>query len=343
MIAALTGTNLSGMSSPAPTRDGSPATGPRAVTYPYRRIERVEPTPSDGPDPYGNPDPEPAWMGIDWRARLRTVEIAGTPVNYAELGEGPPIVFVHGLGGSWQNWLENMPRLAELGHRTVALDLPGFGASPMPPDPISIRGYGELLGEFCKALELPACTLVGNSMGGFVAAEVAVGEPEWVERLVLVSAAGISHAKMRREPVVAGTRMLALTNPLLFRLDMPSMRRPGLRKLAFGGVMRHPDRIRRELLVEFLANGFGAPGVIPAVGALVGYDLLERLQRIRVPTLVVWGRDDLVVPASDAAGFTDRIPGSRLVVFDDCGHVPQAERPVRFNRLLAEFCDEPAG
>ncbi len=336
MIARVGLGSLPGVSTAPATRPRPP----RAVTYPYRRIEPVEATPPDGPDPYGNPDDPPAWMTVDWASRLGEVDVCGTRVRYASLGEGPPIVFVHGLGGSWQNWLENMPRMAELGYRAVALDLPGFGASPMPPWPISISRYGEVLGEFCKELGLPACTLVGNSMGGFVASEVAVGEPQWVDRIVLVSAAGISHATMRREPVLAGARLTALANPLLFRLDMPAMRRPGLRKLAFAGVMRHPELIRRELLVEFLEPALGAPGFLPATAALVGYDLLDHLERIRVPTLVVWGRDDLVVPARDATGFVERIRDSRLVVFGDCGHVPMAERPVRFNRLLAGFCGE---
>lgn len=309
--------------------------GPRAVTYPYRRIERVEVTPDDEPDPYG--DPDPAWLGIDWPSRLGTVEVAGTRVNYAEIGEGSPIVFVHGLGGCWQNWLENMPRMAELGHRAIALDLPGFGASPMPGWEISIPRYGEALEEFCAALDVGPCTLVGNSMGGFVAAEVAVGEPEWVERLVLVSAAGISHARMQRAPVVALSRVLLAANPLLFRLDATSMRRPGLRAMTFGGTVRHPERMPRELLVEMITPALGADGFLPAVGALTGYDLLDRLSSIRVPTLIVWGRDDLIVPASDAAGYADRIDGAELVIFDDCGHAPMAERPVRFNRLLGRF------
>jgi pimeloyl-ACP methyl ester carboxylesterase len=194
-----------------------------------------------------------------------------------------------------------------------------------------------VVSEFCSRLEVGQCTLVGNSMGGFVAAEVAVGEPEWVDRMVLVSAAGISHATMRREPVMAGARLSLVANPLLLRLDVGSARRPGLRRLMFGGVMRHPDQIRPELLSEFLAPALGAEGFIPAVAALTGYDLTDRLERVRVPTLVVWGRDDLVVPASDAAGFVDGIAGSELVVFGDCGHVPMAERPVRFNRLLESF------
>lgn len=327
------------MSGFAPARERRRELGPRAVTYPYRRIERVGPTPAEGPDPYGNPDPDPAWMKIDWREHLFTVEIGGARVNYAEIGAGPPIVCIHGLGGCWQNWLENMPRLAQLGCRVIALDLPGFGASPMPDWEISIPAYGRLIADFRKRLGLGPCTLVGNSMGGFIAAEVAVGEPEWVERLVLVSSAGISHARMRREPVVAIARMSEATNPLLFRLDITSMRRPGLRKLAFGRIMRHPEQLRRELLIEFLAPAVGAAGFVPAVSTLTGYDLLDRLPRIRVPSLVVWGRDDLVVPAADAAGFAERIEDCEVVVFDDCGHVPMAERPVRFNRLLARFVE----
>jgi pimeloyl-ACP methyl ester carboxylesterase len=312
---------------------------PRAVTYPYRRIEHVEVTPEDGPDPYG--DDAPAWLGIDWRAHLRSIEVDRARINYAEIGEGPAIVFVHGLGGCWQNWLENMPRMAELGFRAIALDLPGFGSSPMPPWQISIPDYGKLLGDFREALGLGTCTLVGNSMGGFIAAEVAVGEPEWVERLVLVSSAGISHARMRRGPVLAGARVSVLVNPLLRRLDAAAMRRRGLRQLLIGGVVRHPERMPREMLVEMIAPALGSPGFIPAVAALTGYDLLDRLERIRVPTLVVWGRDDLVVPAADAAGFIERIPAAQLVVFDDCGHVPMAEHPLRFNRLLADFCGTP--
>jgi len=327
-------TNLRAVSGPSTTQDagGRP---PRAVTYPYRRIKRVDVTPEDGPDPYGDPDPE--WMRIDWQEHLKTVEVAGTPVNYAEIGEGPPIVFVHGLGGCWQNWLENLPRMAAHGHRAIALDLPGFGASPMPDWEISIPRYGELLEDFCAALEVGPCTLVGNSMGGFVAAEAAVDQPEWVKHLVLVSAAGISHAKMKRAPVVALSRVLLAANPLLFRLDATSMKRPGLRAMTFGGTVRHPEQMPRELLVEMITPALGADGFLPAVAALTGYDLLDRLSSIRVPTLIVWGRDDLIVPASDSAGYAERIPGSELVVFDDCGHVPMAERPVRFNRLLERF------
>ena len=322
------------------TRSGAgPELGPRAITYPYRRIERVEATPSDGPDPYG--DPDPAWIRVDWSEHLSWVEAAGTRVVCAEIGEGPPVLLVHGLGGCWQNWLENLPALAELGHRAIAIDLPGFGSSPMPPWEISIPAYGRFLDALATELGMSGGMLVGNSMGGFISAETAIRFPDLVERLVLVSSAGISHATMRREPVMAGARAAVAANPLMRALDVPAMRRPGLRKLAFNGILRHPDRLRPELLAELMGPALGAPAYLPAVAALTGYDLLDRLEEIRVPTMVVWGRDDVFVPASDAAGFVERIPGAELVVFDDCGHMPMAERPVRFNRLLDRFARAP--
>ncbi|MHB8492911.1 MAG: alpha/beta fold hydrolase, partial [Solirubrobacteraceae bacterium] len=83
---------------------------------------------------------EPSWLGVDWRSHQRWVTIGGGPVNVIELGEGPPVIFIHGLGGSWQNWLEQLPVFAEH-HRVVAFDLPGFGSSPMPSERITIAGY----------------------------------------------------------------------------------------------------------------------------------------------------------------------------------------------------------
>src|SRR3954447_1193903 len=84
---------------------------------------------------YGNPDPE--WMRIDWREHLRRVKLPGSEVNYVEMGEGEPIVFVHGLSGCWQNWLENLPHFAR-DHRVIALDPPRFGGSPLPRRAVAI-------------------------------------------------------------------------------------------------------------------------------------------------------------------------------------------------------------
>ena len=108
-------------------------------------------------------------------------------------------MFVHGLGGQWQNWLENIPRLAQ-DRRVVAMDLPGFGLTPEPEDDekITIPRYGRWVNELGDRLELGQVELVGNSMGGYIAAEVAIQFPERVAQLVLVSAAGISSAESLR-------------------------------------------------------------------------------------------------------------------------------------------------
>jgi pimeloyl-ACP methyl ester carboxylesterase len=295
-----------------------------------------DPTPAEGPDPYGNPDPE--WLEIDWREHLRQVEIDGTRVNYAELGSGPrmAIVFVHGLSGSWQNWLENIPHFARE-RRVLALDLPGFGHSPMPEWEISIESYGRLLHRFCDELAVGDCAVVGNSMGGFISAEAASAQPDRFEKLALVSAAGVSSVRLRRQPAETVARMATAAAPLLLKLQERGLRRPRVRSATFKGLFQHPEELRRELLLETFQNGAGRPGFLPAVQGLVGYDILDQLTEVDVPTLIVWGRNDRVVPPQDAAGFAQRLRNSRTVIFDDTGHLPQLERPTRFNHVLETF------
>jgi pimeloyl-ACP methyl ester carboxylesterase len=320
-----------------PERDGAEHEGLGLPFIGFRHPPPATPA-TDGPDPYGDPDPE--WLRIDWRERLRQIEVRDTRVNYCEMGEaGTPIVFVHGLAGCWQNFLENIPHFAR-DHRVIALDLPGFGDSPMPPWEISIEHYGGLVDEFCRALNLHSCVLVGNSMGGFISAEVAIAQPEWVERLMLVSAAGMSHVHMRREPAEALARLMTAASPLLFRIRERGWRRWRIRSAVFRNVFDAPHRLRPELLWEFANGAMEAPAFLPALGALIGYDIHDRLERVHVPSLIVWGRDDRVIPAADALSYQRHLADSELVIFDRCGHVPMAERPVRFNRLLERFVAE---
>jgi pimeloyl-ACP methyl ester carboxylesterase len=302
-----------------------------------------DPTPSDGPDPYGDLDPE--WLRVDWREHLQDVEVDGTRVHYAEMG--PPrdeqhplaIVFVHGLGGCWQNWLENIPYFARR-HRVLALDLPGFGSSPVPEWETSIPNYGRLLLGFCDAVGVRDCVVVGNSMGGFVSAEAAIEQPDRFEKLVLVSAAGVSSVRVRRQPAEVVARMIAAAEPLLFQLQTRAFRRRKARSAAFAAIFYSPGELRPELVWEFFQGGVRAESFVESLTSLVGYDILDRLEEVEVPTLIVWGSQDHVVPPADALGYAERLRNSRLEVFDKTGHVPMAERPVRFNRMLEGFLNE---
>ncbi len=286
------------------------------------------------PDDYGNPQPE--WMEVDWRSHVRQVELPGARVNYAEIGEGTPLVFVHGISGSWQNWLENLPHFGR-SHRAIALDLPGFGGSPMPSWTIDMYAYGRLLGDFCEKLGLEGATLVGNSMGGLVAAEAVLSAPQRYERLVLVSAAGLINTWLPHERGKATSQAWGTFGPRFGRAARFVVSHSRIRYLMFRFFIRYPGRLRKELLWEQMASGLSAAGFADALDAAIEYDARHRLEEIEIPTMIVWGADDWVIPSAAALSYNRRIPHSHLEIFERTGHVPQLERPARFNRVLEEF------
>jgi pimeloyl-ACP methyl ester carboxylesterase len=294
------------------------------------------------PSVYG-PQGRSAWLDVDWREHQRWVTVEDQPINVIELGEGPPLIFVHGLSGSWPNWLEQLPVFAAR-HRVITLDLPGFGYSPMPPERISITGYARLLDRLLDKLEIDAAAVVGNSMGGFVGAELAIAFPQRVERLVLVSAAGIStydhRGALRTVPVLRrAERILTAYTAWMASKSDTVARRPRLRDATLNVVTRHPSRLPAALAAEQL-RGSGKPGFIQALEANLDYDFRERLPEIACPTLIVWGEDDRVITARDAAVFEELIPDSRVVMYADTGHMAMLERPTEFNALLEEFLRE---
>jgi pimeloyl-ACP methyl ester carboxylesterase len=294
---------------------------------------------SEADDDYGV-TAQPDWREVDWRKHLGEITVRDRRVNYVSLGDGPgpPVLFVHGLDGNWQNWLENLPRTAQE-RRVVALDLPGHGRSEMPREDISISNYAEVVDEFCQQLGLGQVVCVGNSMGGFIAAELAIRVPERVERLVLAAAAGITVTKLRSAPILTVARVTGAIATRTAARNREVAVRPRLKHYVLAGVFRHPTRLRPELLYEVI-QGAGADGFHDALEALLGYDFTDGLPQIRCPTLMIWGEDDLLVPVEDADEFERLIPHSRKLVFEDTGHVPMIERPETFNQQLLEFLAE---
>jgi len=158
---------------------------------------------------------------------------------------------------------------------------------------------------------------------------------------VLVSAAGISAENMWREPVMAVGRLMAVSAARTGVRQLPVVNRPRLRRAALQLVIRYPERLSVPLASE-LVVGAGTKGFVGGLDAVLGYSFRDRLPEIEVPTLIVWGRNDVLIPVEDAWEY-ERLIGAnaRAVVFDDTGHLAMVERPSRFNELLAGFIAEP--
>lgn len=293
-----------------------------------------DPLISSGAD-YGNPSPR--WLQIDWSRHRHQLELPGALVNYVEIGEGRPVLFVHGISGCWQNWLENLPHVGQ-SRRAIALDLPGFGTSPMPSWEIDMPAYGRMIHDFCEKLGIEeGAAIIGHSMGGFIAVEAATAAPGRFDRLGLISAAGILNATNPELWATVTAFAWKTLGPAVASHAKGLLVRRRIREAVMGPILRYPAQLRADLLWEQMDGGLRCPGFTAAIGALIHHDLRDRLAQIEIPTLVAWGFDDRVIPVGAALSYHRRIPGSRLEIFERTGHAPQLERPARFNELVDQL------
>jgi pimeloyl-ACP methyl ester carboxylesterase len=266
-------------------------------------------------------------------------------LHYLEQGTGEPVLMLHGWPTSSYLWRGVAPIVGR-GNRVIALDLPGFGESPMPAEPISMPGYARMLDELFVLLGVDCATLVGSSMGGFVAAEFAIRYRAQAQRLCLTSPAGLSMEHMRNERnqgararienvLFFGTGWLASKSDRIVRSER-------LRRALLMLVAAHPERLPSALIVE-QARGAGKPGFNDALDAMTGYPIRDRLGEIGCPTLIVWGELDRLVPLRDAAEFEWLIGDARKLIYADTGHLVMLERPARFNADLRAFLEEEPG
>src|SRR3954451_14201458 len=268
-------------------RDGTDGYGRRmAPKSPFLVAARTLLRPQDDPQ-YGAPG-RPAWLDVDWPAHTHRLEIQGSGVEYVDLGSGPgaPIVFIHGLGACWQTWLENLPYFARE-HRCIAMDLPGVGRSePMHGD-VTIEHYAEVVDHLLRRIGIEEPVVVGNSMGGFIATQLAIRFPTDVSKMVLVSAAVFWQEYWRAKPLV---RFAAASDAVVSQLLMDStpriVRRPKLRamSLAFGG-SHLPHLLSPELQHELVLTARRTEGFLPALQALANFPLREDPSEVACPTL----------------------------------------------------------
>ena len=265
----------------------------------------------------------------------------------AEIDDRPPIVLLHGSGIddaalSWKHAIEHLAE--ELGRRVYALDWPGYGESDAPDGKMTTEYYVGVLSAFLDALGIDRAALVGVSMGGAAALGVALGRPELVERLVLVDSYGLRDAV----PGGVGSYLLANT-PFAnaFGRQFAAASTDATR-LAVGEFVHDPGGLSDEFVAE-VNERLREPGAGDAFFSFmrdefrpngVRTDYSDRLGELSMPTLLIHGAQDSLVPPEWSAVAADAIPGAHLELIDDCGHWVPRERPDRFNEILGEFLEE---
>jgi pimeloyl-ACP methyl ester carboxylesterase len=256
-------------------------------------------------------------------------------------GAGPALLLVHGIGSNATTWRPVAAQLAER-HTVIVPHLPAHGESDNPPGDYSLGAYAGALRDLLSLLDVPRATLVGHSLGGGIVLQTAYLFPELAERLVLVCSGGLGtdvHPLLRAAtlpgselvlPLLASTRVLGAGDAVkrgLARVGIPVP----LRVAEWWEGLRHLNAPpARHAFVHTARAVIGPSG--QRVSALSRLYLAEQL-----PTLIVWGGSDRIIPAAHGEAAAEVIPGSRLELFERSGHFPHQSEPRRFARVLADF------
>ena len=269
----------------------------------------------------------------------RFIDVDGIRVHYQEAGDehAPALVLIHGFASSTLVWSKVFLKLAEAGYRVIALDLLGYGYSAKPRNgEYTIAGQAKLLTRLLDCLGIPHAIFVGSSYGGAVAATCALDYPDRVEKLILVGT-------VNNNRPLAFTLMRVFGSPLFGDVVSPLL--IGSRRLLRRRMKQVYDRhawVLDERRVDARHLPLRAAGTQRAIIRTVRRWNAERISRdahlITQPTLLLWGENDREIPLADGERLHDEIPGSRLIVFLECGHLPHEEYPEAFTNVVIDFC-----
>lgn len=274
--------------------------------------------------------------------RAGWVTAAGLRTHFVTAGNGPAMILLHGQGENWASWQRVIPALART-HTVYAVDLPGAGRSDRPAGactPVSV--YAGWLAALLDALALPRATLVGNSHGGLVSLRLALEDGQRVTALCLLDSAALGR---ETHPL-----LMALSNPGVGEAVSAWCGTPAgaaqwtwlLASVVFARPQRIPLAWYENACRLALRPGHMMSAVVASVRGQIDqrgqYEvLLDALPGLRIPTLVVWGSEDRVVPWRHGQDAARRLPHARLTLIPDCGHLPQVERPDALVAALADF------
>ncbi len=254
----------------------------------------------------------------------KTVEVYGQKISYLEAGSGPPVILLHGMGANKNHWLGTIAALSPKFH-VYAPDQLGFGASDKPLINYRVATLVDFLGEFMRSVQVPRASLVGNSLGGWVAASFAAAHPDRVERLVLADAAGYYVRPVKREEI-------AFLNPSTLADARHVLER------VFANKQFVTDAAVERFYIDRLRAGDSYTIERFIDSAVRAEDSLnDQLKTIKAPTLVTWGKEDDLLPVELADVFAREIPGAQKVIFEKCGHAPHFECATAFHAAILKF------
>ncbi len=265
----------------------------------------------------------------------RSLDVDGGRVRYLVGGEGPPLVLIHGLGGSATNWCELAPLLAER-RRVVIPNLPGHGGSDRLEEPEGLGPYADRVAGVMEHEGAMPAPVVGHSFGGLVALRLALSRPDAVSALVLAASAGLSTGRrFLRELITVAT--VLRPGRLVGRYRSRVSRSPWLRRAVFGFVsVADPIGLSDQAVDGFLAGQVLHTDTASAWWALRKDDPRQELHRLRSPALVLWGTEDAQLPLEDAFEYARRLHAP-LRVIAGCGHLLIGERPEACAHAIESF------
>jgi pimeloyl-ACP methyl ester carboxylesterase len=237
------------------------------------------------------------------------------------------VLLLHGLGGSIESWINNVNEMSSSQVlRIIALDLPGFGQSDKPKISYTIKFYQQFIAKFLRNLHINKISIVGSSLGGHIAAEVAINSPDIVDKLVLISPAGALPRSFK------GTSTLNKYSRIIDAKNVESI------KKALFAVDHKPvdDSYARAVFQKISVAGAKEAFLSALKGSAHAPRLNKRLKNIRAPTLLIWGKEDRMIPVRFIDPFV-KMKNCRIILLEGCGHRPHADRPRLFNRIVTDF------
>src|SRR6059058_2579145 len=290
------------------------------------------------------------------RVQSGFLDVGALRVHHMHGGRGPAVVFVHGLGSSgYMEWRHTLESTAAR-HRVFAPDLPGYGRSDKPRARYTIPYFARFISRYMEERGLRAAALVGTSLGGRIALEVALEEPKLVRKLVLVNTLGLGRPQVRIAQMAYGLVTIPRVGEAVmgFARDALSWApRTMIRRVAarYSGASADLSRTMDDTYLDDLREMYATDGFhnayLSTVRSLVNprallgghHDVTRRLNELKIPVQLIWGADDPLFPLAHAERAHTLIERSQLAVIDGAGHSPQAERPEEFNRVLQRFLD----